>query len=106
MKFKKGDEIIVTIGKDRGKRGKIERVFPQGEEVLVEGVNIFKRHLKPRGQGKPGGIVDLVKPLKTAKIAFFCPKCHKPTRLGYQETGEGKKIREKLRICRKCGEVI
>lgn len=101
MKFRKGDEIIVTIGKDRGKRGKIEAVFPKQKAVLVAGVNIYKKHLKPRGQGKPGGIIDVSQPLSPGKIAFFCPKCGKPTRLGYQIEKSAK-----LRICRKCGGII
>jgi len=104
MKFKKGDEVIVTLGKDRGKRGKIEAVFPKKQEVLVSGVNIYKRHLKPRGEGKPGGIIDITKPLSVAKIALICPKCGKPTRVGYQL--ETKEKAAKLRICRKCGGVI
>ena len=93
----------VTTGKDRGKRGKIETVFPKKKAVLVAGVNIYKRHLKPRGEGKPGGIVDITKPLSVAKIALICPKCGEPTRVGYQEKGESQ---SKMRICRKCKGVI
>lgn len=102
MKFKKGDEVLITVGKDRGKHGKIEAVFPKERAVLVAGVNIFKRHLKPRGQDKPGGIIDITKPLSVAKIAFVCPKCGKPTRLGYQVSEAG----EKIRICKKCQGAI
>lgn len=98
MKFKKGDEILVTAGKDRGKRGKIEKVIPKKQAILVAGVNIYKRHLKPRGQDKPGGIIDITKPLSVAKIALICPKCGKPTRVGYQMGG--------VRFCRKCKGVI
>ena len=101
MKFKKGDEVIVTIGKDRGKKGKIEKVFPEEEAVLVAGVNIYKKHLKPRGEGKPGGIIDITKPLSVAKIALICPHCGKPTRVGYQIQGD-----TKSRFCRKCKGVI
>lgn len=98
MKFKKGDEVLVTIGKDRGKKGKIEAVIPKEQAVLVSGVNIYKRHLKPRGERKPGGIIDLPKPLSVAKIALICPKCGKQTRVGYQAEEKS----SKLRICRKC----
>ncbi len=102
MKFKKGDEVVITIGKDKGKKGKIEAVFPKRNEVIVAGVNIYKRHLKPRGQGKPGGIVDLPKPLSLAKIALVCSHCGKPTRVGYQK-GEDS---TPLRICRKCKGIL
>ena len=107
MKFKKGDEIIVTIGKDKGKKGKIEKVFPKSQKVLVTGINLYKKHLKPQGQGKPGGIIDITKPLDTAKIALICLRCGKPTRVGYQiEEGNQKETLSKLRICRKCKGVI
>lgn len=101
MKFKKGDEVIVTKGKDTGKRGKIEKTFPKLEKVLVAGVNIYKRHMKPRGQGKPGGIIDITKPLAVANIALVCAKCSQQTRVGYKDSGE-----KKRRICRKCKEEI
>ncbi|MFH0864038.1 MAG: 50S ribosomal protein L24 [Candidatus Gottesmanbacteria bacterium] len=105
MKFKTGDEVTVTIGKDRGKRGKIEAIFPKRQEVIVAGVNIYKRHLKPRGEGKPGGIVDKTIPLSVAKIALICHKCGKPTRIGYQVDQKDGKM-NKLRVCRKCGGII
>jgi large subunit ribosomal protein L24 len=98
VKFKKGDQIMVTIGKDRGKKGKIDAVFPKSQEVQVGGINLYKRHLKSRGQGKPGGIVDLPKPLEVSKVALVCPKCGLPTRVGF----EVDKNKEKTRICKKC----
>lgn len=101
MKLKKGDNIIVTSGKDRGKKGKIERVFIKKNEVLVSGVNIYKRHLRARGEGKPGGIIDIVKPLKVCKVSLICPKCNQKTRVGFKILKE-----EKIRICRKCKEAI
>lgn len=100
MKLRKGDEIMVTVGKDRGKRGKIEQTFPKDSMVLVPGLNMFKKHVKPRGQGNPGGIVDITKPLKVANLALVCPNCGKPTRIGYKTDGE------KTRICRKCQKVL
>lgn len=101
MKFKRGDEVLVTAGKDRGKRGKVEKVFPRHLKVLVSGLNVFKRHLKAQGPKKPGGIVEIIKPLPLAKVALFCPKCAQPTRVGYRQNQESKK-----RICRKCGEIL
>lgn len=101
MKLKKGDEVIVTRGKDSGKRGKIERVFPKLGKVLVAGANIYKRHLKPRGQGKPGGIIDITKPLPVSNVALVCSHCGLKTRVGYNLINQ-----EKKRICRKCKEEI
>lgn len=101
MKFKKGDEVIVTIGKDKGKKGKIEKILPKKNAVFVAGVNIYKKHRKNQGQGKPGGIIDIIKPLYVSKIQLFCPKCSKLTRIGVKL-----EAKEKIRICRKCGERI
>ncbi|MCL5676005.1 MAG: 50S ribosomal protein L24 [Patescibacteria group bacterium] len=101
MKFKKGDEIIITLGKDKGKVGKIEKLLPKINSVLVNGLNQYKRHSKSRGEGKPGGIVTLTKPLPVAKIAIVCSKCKQPTRIGYSlDNGE------KKRTCKKCGQII
>lgn len=101
MKLKKGDQIIVTAGKDKGKKGKIERVFPKEGKVLILEVNVFKKHLKRRDEKHPGGIVEIAKPLSLSKVALICPKCGQPTRVGYRLTG-----REKIRICKKCGEEV
>ncbi len=101
MKFKKDDEVKIVAGKDKGKTGKIQKVYPKVNKVLIGGVNIYKRHLKSQGQGKPGGVVEVTKPLPVANIAFVCSKCKKQTRIGYKITGG-----EKQRICRKCQGVI
>jgi len=98
MKLRKGDTVKIIVGKDRGKQGKIEKVFPKLGKVLIPGINIYKKHVKPRGEGKPGGIIDLVKPLPVTNAALLCPKCGKPTRIGFQIDKSG----EKHRICRKC----
>lgn len=101
MKLKKGDQIIVTAGKDRGKRGKVERVNTLENTVLVLGVNVYKRHMKKRDEKTPGGIIDFPRPLSVSKVALVCPKCKKPTRVGYLVTNK-----EKQRICRKCEQMI
>jgi large subunit ribosomal protein L24 len=102
VKLKKGDQVKVLIGKDRGKTGKIEKVFPGREMVLIPGLNLAKKHVKPQGEGKPGGIIDVAKPFLVSKLALICPKCGQPTRVGFKL---GKKS-ERLRICRKCKQVI
>lgn len=101
-KLKKGDQVKVLLGKDRGKKGKIEKVFSRQRMVLVSGVNLVKKHVKPRGEGKPGGIVDINKPLPVSKVALICPRCNQPTRVGLKE----QKDKGKSRICRKCQQVI
>jgi large subunit ribosomal protein L24 len=101
MKFKKGDEIIVTTGKDKGRKGKIEQVLSAESSVVVAGVNMYKRHMKRRDEKTPGGIVEKPRPLASGKFALICPKCGKQTRIGYLVTGN-----EKERICRKCGQKV
>ncbi len=101
MKIKKGDEIIVTSGKDRGKRGKVEHVNTLKKKVLVLGVNVYKKHVKKRDEKNPGGIIDTPRPLPVSNVALLCPKCKKPTRVGYLVTQK-----EKQRICRKCKQMI
>ena len=100
MKFKIGDTVKITLGKDKGREGKIEKLFPKESTVIVPGVNIYKKHVKAVGQVK-GGIYDLPRPLATTKIALVCPKCKKVTRVGYRITGS-----EKVRICKKCKKQI
>jgi len=102
MKIKRGDKVKITAGRDKGRVGTVDKVYPREEKVLVGGVNLFKRHLKPRGEGKPGGIVEIPRPLPVANVALICPKCNQPTRVGWQVSKEG----EKLRICKKCQNLI
>lgn len=97
MKFKKGDEVKVVRGKDKGKTGKIEKVFPKLNKVLVHNVNQFKRHLKKRSESEPSEIVTLTKPLIVTNVALLCPKCHLTTRVGYKIEKNNK-----VRICSKC----
>jgi large subunit ribosomal protein L24 len=101
MKFKKGDEVIITIGKDKGKKGKIDKMILKDNSVLLPGLNVFKRHIKKRDERNQGGIIEFSRPFSTSKIALVCPKCGKPTRIGYQVT-DGKKDR----VCRKCDSII
>lgn len=101
MKLKKGDTIIVTTGKDKGRKGKIEKILPQEAGIVVAGVNVFKRHMKRRDEKRPGGIIDIVKPIDVAKVALVCPSCGKQTRVGFIVTKS-----EKVRVCRKCGKKL
>jgi large subunit ribosomal protein L24 len=101
MKLKKGDEIKVVRGKDKGKTGKIERIFSKTDKVLVNNVNQFKRHLKARSQTQPSEIVTLTKPLPVANVALVCPKCHLETRIGFKLEKD-----KKTRFCKKCNAEI
>jgi large subunit ribosomal protein L24 len=100
LKFRIGDKVKVTLGKDKGREGDIERIFPKDASALVPGINIYKKHVKGR-PGQKGGIYEIPRPLSFAKIALICPKCKKNTRVGYKLIAN-----EKTRICRKCGREI
>lgn len=102
MKLKTGDKVMVIAGKDRGKKGKILQTFPHAERVVVEGVNILKKHVRSRRQGQKGQIIELAAPLAAAKVMFFCSRCEKAVRLGYR-LGSDKK---KERLCKKCRETV
>src|SRR3954471_17759624 len=98
LKLKKGDEVVVLAGKDVGRRGTITRVIPEADRVIVDGVNLVKRHTKPRGQVMQGGIIDKEMPIHVSNVALWCSKCG-PTRIGYNIAADGKKTRK----CVKCG---
>jgi len=102
MKIKKGDTVKILIGKDKGRTGKVGKILGKARKVIIPGVNIFKKHVKPAGEGKPGGIIEIARPILISNIALVCPACNKPTRVGYQIT----KLNEKQRICRKCKAII
>lgn len=101
MKLKKGDEVKIVRGKDKGKTGKIEKVNPREQKVTIPGVNQYKRHMKSRSQRQPSEIITITKPLHAANVMLICPKCHSATRVGYS-IEDGKKIR----ICKKCDQKL
>ncbi len=102
MKLKINDTVRITAGKDKGREGKIIQMFPRQDKVLVEGLNLYKRHQKAV-MGRAGGIIDKPRPLSTANVALICPQCQQITRVGYQVDKQGK---NKVRICRKCKKAI
>ena len=75
MKIKKGDKVKIIAGKDRGREGVVEKVIPKEKRVVVTGVNLYKKHVKPRREGEKGGIIEIARPLDIAKVALICPKC-------------------------------
>lgn len=101
MKLLQGDTVKVLIGKDRGREGKIIRVIPKKDQVVVQGLNLFKKHIKAT-QNQPGSIVSKERALHASKVTFVCPSCHKSARIGYQIDSSG----QKHRICKKCQQVV
>ena len=101
MKLIRGDEVEIIRGKDKGRRGKIEKVFPKLSEVLIPGQNLYKKHMKRRSQRQPSEIITLTKPLSLSNVALVCPNCKKLTRVGYKLNKD-----EKKRICLKCKKAI
>jgi large subunit ribosomal protein L24 len=100
MKIRKGDNVVVITGRDKGKSGSVLRVFPTENRVLVQGVNMVKRHTRPR-PGQSGGIVEKENPIHASNVALADPKDNKPTRVGFK-TVDGRK----LRVARRSGEMI
>jgi len=102
MKIRKNDTVLVIAGKDRGKKGKVRRALPREDKVLVEGINMIKRHSKTKGQARQAGIIELEAPLDVSKVMLICNKCNSPARVGFRFLEDGKKAR----TCHACGEVI
>jgi len=102
MKIRKGDNVKVMAGKDRGKTGKVIQAFPALGRVVVEGVNKAKKHMKTRKQGEKGQVIDYASPLRMEAVALVCPNCTQPTRVGVKVLEDGKRVR----VCRKCNEAI
>lgn len=101
MKIRKNDTVLVISGKDKGKKGKIRFAYPVDSRVMVEGVNMIKKHSKARGVARQAGIIEREAPVHVSKVMLICNKCNKPTRVGWSVI-EGKKAR----TCAVCHEVI
>lgn len=102
FRVKKGDTAIVLSGKNKGKSGRVLSVLPSKERVIVEGLNIVKRHMKPDKRYKQGGIIEKEAPMHISNVMLICPKCSKPTRMSSALLESGKKLRR----CKKCSEFI
>ena len=101
LKIKKGDTVVVIAGRDKGRTGEVLRVLPAEGRLVVQGVNMAKRHTKPR-MGNPGGIVDKELSIHISNVAHIDPSSSRPTRVGYRVLGDGRKVR----FARRSGEVI
>jgi len=102
MKIKKDDNVLVIAGKDKGKKGKVRFAYPEKKQLIVDGINYIKKHSRARGRVRQAGIIDLEAPIPVSNVMFFCDKCNKPGRIGYEKLEDGRKVR----ICRSCHEVI
>jgi large subunit ribosomal protein L24 len=99
---KKGDMVYVLSGKDKDKKGRVLKVFPDEMKVLVEGVNITSRHKKPRSANQQGGIIPQESPIDSSNVMFFCSRCKAPAKIGKIILENG----QKARVCKRCGETI
>jgi large subunit ribosomal protein L24 len=102
MRLKREDTVQVIAGKDKGKRGKVQQLFPKQDKIMVEGANIIKRHVRPRPQIRQAGIVQREAPFPTSKVMLVCTHCDRAVRVGHKFLEDGKKAR----VCRSCKEVI
>ena len=101
MKIRKGDNVQVLSGNDKGKTGEVLEVIPGTEKIIVKGINVRKKHVKPRKQGEEGGIIPVECAIHASKVNVVCPKCGKATRIGYEIEKD-----QKVRICKKCNTKI
>lgn len=118
MRIKKGDKVQILAGKDRHKKtkegqkttktnvGKVLQVLPDMNKVVVEGLNLRYKHLRPKKMGETGQRIEFPNPIDVSNVALICPKCSKPTRVGYKLLSSDKKGSKKIRICKKCNEAI
>lgn len=101
MKIKKGDTIKIISGNDRGKTGAVRAVFPDERRIVVEGVNVKKKHVRARKQGQKGELVSVPLPFQASRAMVVCPGCGKPTRLVMRRAGD-----KRQRVCRACGKIL
>jgi large subunit ribosomal protein L24 len=102
MKLKKGDKVLVVSGKDKGKTSKITKALPRSRKVVVEDVNVKKKHQRSKKEGQKGQVIQIAMPVDVSVVKFLCTKCDRATRVGYRVSEDGKK----MRICKKCNSDI
>jgi large subunit ribosomal protein L24 len=102
MNIKKDDTVQVITGKDKGKKGKVRDVHPSQNTVIVEGLNIVKKHTKGTAGARQAGVIEQEAPLNASKVMVICPSCGKPSRVGHEIVSDGHKVR----VCRNCGETF
>ena len=107
MNIKKGDTVLIITGKDRGKQGVVSRAMPQDNKVIVEGLNLVKKHVRPQSQTTQGGIIEKAMPLNVSNTMLVCTECGQPTRVAHERRpmGADQKVRP-VRVCKKCQKII
>jgi len=107
MNIKKGDTVLIITGKDRGKQGTVSRAMPQDNKVIIEGLNIVKKHIRPQGQTRQGGVIEKAMPIQVSNTMLICTECGQPTRVAHDRRpmGSDQKLRP-VRVCKKCHKVI
>ena len=101
-KIRRNDEVLVTTGKDRGRRGSVRQVLPAEGRAIVGGINMVKKHRRSTNPQQPGGIMDIEAPIALSNLQVVCSVCSRPTRIGFRVLQDGRKVR----VCKKCNEVI
>ena len=101
MKIRKGDQVLIISGKDRGRKSKVLEVFPKERKILVEGINLRKKHQRPKRAEEKGQIVEIPTPIYVSNVKLICPKCGKATRIGFKFIEN-----KKFKICKECGQEI
>lgn len=101
MNIKKGDNVKMLSGKDRGKTGKVAKVIPANGRIMIEGLNIFKKHSRPKRQGESGQMVQVSRSVNASNVMLICPSCKEPTRVGHRTEG-GRNVR----FCKKCKSIV
>ena len=102
MKIRKNDTVLVVAGRDKGKKGKVRVAIPKKERLLVDGINMIKKHARPTGQARQAGIIEREAPIHVSSVMLLCEKCAKPARVGRRLLADGKKVR----FCKACCEVV
>ncbi len=97
MKIKKNDTVKILAGKDRGKTGKVIKVDLKSQKLIVEGLNLYKKHMRPKNQGEKGEVIKISRPMNVSKLMVVCPNCKQPTRVGFRFEKDNK-----FRYCKKC----
>ena len=92
MKIRKNDTVFVIVGRDRGKKGKVRQALPKRDKILIDGINMVKRHSRTRGQARQAGIIEMEAPTHVSNVMLICNKCDKPTRVGFRFLDEGEEV--------------